>query len=68
MGGVLALTFGVNWLHERYLPFAAIHLAQKPGSVLTRLAPSAISWIIAATAGIAATLLAAYLQGWSTSP
>ena len=64
MAGVLALIFGVNWLHNRYLPFAAVYLGQKPKGMIARLAPSAISWLIAATASIAATLLAAYLQGW----
>jgi len=64
MAGVLALIFGVNWLHNRYLPFAAVYLGQKPKGMIARLAPSAISWLIAVTASIAATLLAAYLQGW----
>lgn len=69
MAGVLTLILGINWLHNRYLPFAAIYLGKKPKGVIAWLAPSAISWIIAATASIAAILLAAYLQGWlSASP
>lgn len=64
MAGVLALTFGVNWLHITYLPNAAIYLTKKPESVFARVGPSVLSWLIAATAGIAATLLGAYLQGW----
>lgn len=63
MVGVLAIIYGVIWLHNRYLPFAAIYLGQKPKGILERLAPSVISWLIAATAGLAATLLGAYLQG-----
>jgi hypothetical protein len=64
MVGVVAIVFGVNWLHNRFLPFAAIYLGQKPKGLLARVAPSAISWVIAATASLAAALLAAYLQGW----
>ncbi|MFT4171140.1 MAG: hypothetical protein QM639_01165 [Rhodocyclaceae bacterium] len=68
MAGVLALVLGVNWLHGRYLPFAAIHLGPKPTGLLARIAPSLASWVIAVSAGIAATLLAAYLQGWIGLP
>lgn len=66
--GILALVFGVSWLHRRYLPFAAIYLGQKPAGPLARIAPNLVSWVIAVTAGIAATLLAAYLQGWIGLP
>lgn len=66
--GVLALIFCVNWLHGRYLPFAAIYLGQKPKGLLTRVAPSVISWVIAVTASVAATLLGAYLTGWLSLP
>ncbi|MFG1331773.1 hypothetical protein V5F41_11035 [Xanthobacter autotrophicus] len=65
MSGIFAIIFTVDWLHVRYLPFSAIYLSQKPKGVFTRFAPSLMSWLIAATAGIAATLLAAYLQGLS---
>jgi hypothetical protein len=64
MVGVLALIFCVNWLHVRYLPFAAIYLGQKPTGLFARAAPSVISWVIAVTASVAATLLGAYLKGW----
>lgn len=64
MVGVFAILIAMNWLHSRYLPMAAIYLRKKPEGVLPRLAPSVISWIIALTAGAAATLLAGYLQGW----
>lgn len=64
MAGVLAIIFGVNWLHTRYLPMAAIYLRKRPQGLLSRAVPSALSWLIALTAGAAATLLAGYLQGW----
>ncbi len=68
MIGVLALTYAVTWLHNRYLPLAAIYLSRKPETLLARITPSVVSWLIAATAGIAATLLAGYLQGWLALP
>lgn len=64
MSGVLLLTFGVSWLHTTYLPNAEIYLGRKPESIFSRIGPSVVSWLIAASAGIAATLLGAALQGW----
>ena len=63
MAGILVLVFFLNWLHSRYLPFAAIYLGKKPKGLFATVAPSVISWLIAATAGIVGTLLASYLQG-----
>lgn len=64
MTTVLLLIVTVNWLHTKYLPLAAIYLRRKPVGLVARLWPSVASWGIALTAGAAATLLAAYLQGW----
>ncbi|WP_316167515.1 MULTISPECIES: hypothetical protein [unclassified Bradyrhizobium] len=63
MIGVLVLVYIVNWLHGRFLPFAAIYLGKRPPSFVARATPTVVSWLISATAGIVATLLAAYLQG-----
>lgn len=68
MAAVLALTFAINWLHGRYLPFAAIYLGKKPTGLFARIAPTAASWFIAATASMVAELVAAYLQGWLAIP
>jgi hypothetical protein len=68
MAGILGLIVTVNWLHSRYLPFAAIYLGKKPEGLLYRVAPSVVSWLIAVTAALAATLLAGYLQGWVALP
>ncbi|MFC4170860.1 hypothetical protein ACFOYU_02135 [Microvirga sp. GCM10011540] len=68
MAAVLALIAAVNWLHSRYIPFAAIYLGTKPTGLLAHIAPTVVSWLISATAGIVATLLAAYLQGWLRPP
>jgi len=68
IGAILALIWIVNWMHNRYLPFAAIHLGKKPAGVFARMAPSVASWTIAATAALVAALVAAYLQGWLAIP
>ena len=68
MVGILAILFAMNWLHSRYLPMAAIYLRKRPQGFWSRLAPNVVSWIIALTAGAAATLLAGYLQGWIGNP
>lgn len=68
MLGVLIIIFIVNWLHGRYLPLAAIYLSEKPKTVVDRLAPGFISWLIAATASLVAALLAASLNGWLKFP
>ena len=65
MGGVILIIFSVNWFHDRYLPFAVIYIDERPQTLISRIAPNALSWFVAATASLAATLLAAYLQGWS---
>lgn len=68
MVGVLAIIFVMNWLHSHYLPMAAIYLRKRPQGLFARVAPSVVSWLIALTAGAAATLLAGYLQGWVGKP
>lgn len=58
--GVLFIIFGVEWLHNKYLPNAALYLKSQPkGAVYANLA----SWSIAASSALVAALLAAYLQG-----
>ena len=68
MGGVLGLIIAVNWLHTRYVPFAAIYLGPKKAGVLQRLWPSIASWVIGIVAAVIAAVLAAYLQGWLQIP
>lgn len=63
MAGVLAIVAFMDWAHARYLPFAALFLGNKPKGVIAKSFPSALSWIIAVTSAVAATLLATYLQG-----
>lgn len=64
MGAVLLLIVVVNWLHTRYVPFAAIHLREKRQSFLGRIGPSISSWVIGIVATAVAASIGAYLQGW----
>jgi hypothetical protein len=64
MLGVISLAFGVNFLHNSYLPMASLYLGDNPKGVFSSFFPSILSWIIAVSAGVAAALLGAYLQGW----
>ncbi len=68
MGAVLALIVAVNWLHSRYVPFAAIYLGEKKTGMLGRIWPSFTSWAIGIIATILATIVAAYLQGYLKIP
>lgn len=68
MGAGLALIVGVNWLHSRYLPLAAIHLREKKEGFFKRFGPSAASWVLGIVAAVAAALVGAYLQGWLEMP
>lgn len=63
MGVVLALIFGVNWLHSRYVPFAAIYLREKEKGWLGKAWPRVASWGIGIVAAVIGALVAAYLQG-----
>lgn len=63
MGVVLILIVGVNWLHSRYVPFAAIYLREKKEGWLSKAWPRVASWGIGIVAAVIATLAAAYLQG-----
>jgi hypothetical protein len=63
MVGVLGIIGLVTWAHRRYLPFAALYLGNKPKGFFAKSLPIALSWMIAVTSAVAATLLAAYLQG-----
>lgn len=63
MGVVLALIFGVNWLHSRYVPYAEIALRKKEKSWLGKTWPRVASWAIGIVAAVIGTLAAAYLQG-----
>ncbi|WP_417846753.1 hypothetical protein [Thalassospira povalilytica] len=60
---ILLLTRLITFLHRKYLPFTAIYLSDRKEGFLWRAGPSVVSWIIALTAGVAAALIGAFLQG-----
>ncbi|MBL4717442.1 MAG: hypothetical protein OSA41_04110 [Erythrobacter sp.] len=63
MGTGLALLLGINWLHSKFLPFAAIHLKEKEEGWISKLGPSTISWASGILATVIGTLVGAYLLG-----
>lgn len=63
MGVILALIFAVNWLHSRYVPYAAIYLREKKKGWFGKAWPRIASWGIGIVAAVIGTLAAAYLQG-----
>ena len=67
MIAVILLTYSVDQMHRRYLPFAAIYLRTKPIGAFTMMKPTFLSWIIAFSAGVLGILAAAYLQNNMTS-
>lgn len=63
IGVILSLIYAVQWLHSRYVPYAAIYLRQKKQSWLGKAWPRVASWAIGIVAAVIGTLAAAYLQG-----
>jgi len=63
MLAVLSIVFCVNWLHQKYLPFAVIYLDKRPASIFAKVTPSFVSWVIAVTASLVSAWLAFYLIG-----
>lgn len=61
---ILAFFYCSQWLQRKYIPFSVIYIGQRKVSTLRKLAPTIWSWIIAATAGVAGTVTATYLQVW----
>lgn len=61
MFSVLTLIWSIKWLHHRLLPLTVVHLGKRPQGLWSKLYPTILSWFIAASAGTAATLLAAHL-------
>lgn len=68
MSGVLLIAAGLKLFHDKYLPHAELHAANRPQSLLSRIGPTIVSWIVSVTGGAAATMLALYLQGWLKVP
>lgn len=58
----LGLLVGAQVIHRRYVPLAVVHLSERKPSVWQRMMPSVVSWIIAATAGLAGTAAFEFLR------
>jgi hypothetical protein len=54
---VVALLFALVALHGRYIPNLVVYCGPKKPSALARVWPSILSWLIAATASLAAALV-----------
>lgn len=62
---VVVLLLGVLFqLHSRFIPSAALYLGEQEPTVFQRTWPSVLSWLIAATASLAA----AFVFYWLTRP
>lgn len=59
---VVTLLGFLYWLHSRFIPNAVIYLGEQEPTVFQRVWPSILSWVVAATASLAA----AYAFYWLT--
>jgi hypothetical protein len=58
---VVLLLHALVWVHHRFIPNAALYLSEKEPTLLQRTGPTIMSWLIAATASLAAALLFQWL-------
>jgi len=63
LGAMIAVVWVNNELHRRFLPTATIELGQLPPSLISRVGPRVVSWLIASASAIAVTLISAYVGG-----
>jgi hypothetical protein len=54
---VVLLLGGLFWLHRRFIPSAALYLGEQEPTVFQRMWPSILSWLVAATASLAAAFV-----------
>jgi len=60
---VFSLVLGVHALHRRFLPLSVVRLDERDRGWAAQLGSTLLSWLMAATAALVATLLAKYLEG-----
>jgi hypothetical protein len=60
---MIAIVWVNNELHRRFLPTATIELGESPPSLISRIGPRVVSWLIASASTIAVTLVSAYVGG-----
>ncbi|MDQ2764696.1 MAG: hypothetical protein M3Y22_14845 [Pseudomonadota bacterium] len=61
---VIALLYLANKIQEIFIPNFIVDFSLSRPRWVDRFWPSALSWIISATAGVAASAVFAFLQGW----
>jgi hypothetical protein len=54
---IVALLSVLYWMHQRFIPNALIYLGDRHPSVLQRMWPTVLSWLVAATASVAAAFV-----------
>lgn len=60
----LGLLVGAQVVHRRCVPLAVVYLSERKPSLWQRTVPSFVSWIIAATAGLAGAVAFEFLRSW----
>lgn len=60
---VLALLNGLYWLHQRFIPNALISVREEQLSFVRQISPTVVSWLVAASASLAAALVYKWLAG-----
>ena len=63
MISTLVVIVSVDWLHQRFLPHAAIYLGTQRQGIAQRVAPKIWSWMMTVFAGTMVGVLSAYLIG-----
>lgn len=58
---ILALMNGLYWLHQRFIPNVVVSVRSNQPSLLRRLSPTVLSWVVAASASVAAALVYRWL-------
>jgi len=60
---ILVLVNGVHWLHQRFIPNVIVSVRPDKPSLLRRVSPTILSWLVAASASVAAALMYRWLTG-----
>lgn len=68
IAGVICVAYVISTFHSKLIPFTAIYTIEMPKGFLARIWPQVLSLFVSLLAGVAATLLAAFLQGWLQLP
>jgi hypothetical protein len=58
---IVALLNGLYWLHQRFIPNALVSLHKERPSLAQRISPTVVSWLVAASASLAAALVYKWL-------